>query len=89
MTHDYDTPNCICLLDHFYALLVYQREFSKAHPGNKRLVAGLIVAVVARRMLAGNWSGAVALKKDHELITTGFYQYVRHPIYAGMLLMIF
>lgn len=52
------------------------------------LSAGLVVAIVARRTLAKNWSGAVALKEDHELITTGLYQYVRHPIYTGMLLMI-
>jgi protein-S-isoprenylcysteine O-methyltransferase Ste14 len=52
------------------------------------LLAGLIVAISARRTLARNWSGAVALKEDHELITAGLYQYVRHPIYTGMLLMI-
>ena len=52
------------------------------------LIVGLIVAILARRTLAGNWSGAVALKEDHKLITTGLYKYVRHPIYTGMLLMI-
>jgi protein-S-isoprenylcysteine O-methyltransferase Ste14 len=52
------------------------------------LSAGLLVAIIARHKLARNWSGAVALKEDHELITTGLYQYVRHPIYTGMLLMI-
>jgi protein-S-isoprenylcysteine O-methyltransferase Ste14 len=51
-------------------------------------VAGLIIAMMARRTLAGNWSKAVAFKKDHELITTGLYRYVRHPIYTGVLLMI-
>src|SRR5215217_419701 len=51
-------------------------------------VTGLIVAVLARRTLAGNWSRAVAFKEDHELITTGLYHYVRHPIYTGILLMI-
>ena len=51
-------------------------------------VTGLIVAMIARRTLAGNWSRAVAFKEDHELITTGLYHYVRHPIYTGILLMI-
>ena len=50
--------------------------------------AGLVVAIVARRTLAGNWSRAVAFKEDHELITRGLYRYVRHPIYTGILLMI-
>jgi protein-S-isoprenylcysteine O-methyltransferase Ste14 len=51
-------------------------------------VTGLIVAIVARRTLAGNWSRAVAFKEDHELITVGLYHYIRHPIYTGILLMI-
>ena len=51
------------------------------------LVAGLIIAIMARHTLAGNWSNSVALKKNHELITTGLYGYVRHPIYTGMLMM--
>lgn len=50
-------------------------------------VAGLFVAIWARRTLAGNWSGNVTLKEDHQLIRTGPYRYVRHPIYTGILLM--
>jgi len=52
------------------------------------VTAGLVVAIIARRTLAKNWSAAVALKKDHELITTGLYHYVRHPIYIGARLMV-
>jgi protein-S-isoprenylcysteine O-methyltransferase Ste14 len=48
--------------------------------------AGLLFAVWARRHLATNWSGTVTIKADHELITTGPYALVRHPIYAGLLL---
>jgi protein-S-isoprenylcysteine O-methyltransferase Ste14 len=36
--------------------------------------------------LAGNWSGSVTLKQDHELIRTGPYRFVRHPIYTGALI---
>lgn len=53
------------------------------------MISGLATAIIARRTLAENWSGAVTLKKDHELITTGPYHYVRHPIYTGILLMAF
>lgn len=53
------------------------------------MIAGLVIAILARRTLAANWSGAVVLKKDHELITTGLYHYVRHPIYTGILTMAF
>ena len=47
---------------------------------------GLLFSVWARRHLGKNWSQAVTLKKDHELIITGPYSLVRHPIYTGLLL---
>ena len=31
------------------------------------------------------WSAQLQLSKDHHLITTGPYAYVRHPLYVGML----
>jgi protein-S-isoprenylcysteine O-methyltransferase Ste14 len=48
-------------------------------------VAGLAFTVWARMHLGRNWSGAVTLKEGHELIRTGPYACVRHPIYAGLL----
>jgi len=47
---------------------------------------GLLVAVCARRHLGRNWSQAVTVKEGHELITSGPYALVRHPIYTGVLL---
>lgn len=49
------------------------------------LVAGLAFSVWARVHLGRNWSGNVAVKEGHELIRTGPYAYVRHPIYTGIL----
>jgi len=48
--------------------------------------AGLLFAVWARRHLGGNWSGTVTIKEGHQLVTTGPYALVRHPIYTGLLL---
>jgi protein-S-isoprenylcysteine O-methyltransferase Ste14 len=48
---------------------------------------GLVVAIWSRRTLAGNWSSTVTFKQGHELIQTGPYRFVRHPIYTGILLM--
>jgi protein-S-isoprenylcysteine O-methyltransferase Ste14 len=48
-------------------------------------VAGLLLAVWARRNLGGNWSGTVTLKEGHELIRSGPYRRIRHPIYTGIL----
>jgi len=50
--------------------------------------AGLSIAFWARAVLGGNWSGAVVLKEQHELIDRGPYAFVRHPIYTGVLLMV-
>ena len=48
---------------------------------------GVTWALLAREALGVNWSGAVVtIKEDHQLIESGPYAYVRHPIYAGFLL---
>jgi len=49
-------------------------------------VAGFALAVWARRHLGRNWGMPMTLKEGHELVTSGPYCYVRHPIYTGMLL---
>ncbi len=51
------------------------------------VISGLAVAIIARRKLASNWSGAITFKENHELITGGIYHYARHPIYTGLILM--
>lgn len=47
---------------------------------------GLLFSVWARRLIGRNWSGTVTVKEHHELITSGPYAIVRHPIYTGLLL---
>jgi protein-S-isoprenylcysteine O-methyltransferase Ste14 len=47
--------------------------------------AGLLFAVWARRHLGRNWSGEITIKEDHQLIRTGPYRRLRHPIYTGLL----
>ena len=49
------------------------------------LCAGLAFAVWARVVLGRNWSGSVTVKEGHELIRSGPYGYVRHPIYTGLI----
>jgi protein-S-isoprenylcysteine O-methyltransferase Ste14 len=48
--------------------------------------AGVALAVWARAILGRNWSARVTRKEGHELIRSGPYAYVRHPIYSGLLL---
>ncbi|HEV2420863.1 MAG TPA: isoprenylcysteine carboxylmethyltransferase family protein [Candidatus Acidoferrales bacterium] len=42
------------------------------------------LAVWARRILGLNWSGAVSIKTEHQLVRTGPYRWIRHPIYTAM-----
>jgi protein-S-isoprenylcysteine O-methyltransferase len=47
---------------------------------------GLAFAIWARFSIGANWSSAVSVKVEHQLIRTGPYAWVRHPIYSGLLL---
>jgi protein-S-isoprenylcysteine O-methyltransferase Ste14 len=50
------------------------------------IVIGLALTVWAREHLGKNWSGTVTVKVGHELVRSGPYRLVRHPIYTGLLL---
>jgi protein-S-isoprenylcysteine O-methyltransferase Ste14 len=43
------------------------------------------LSISARRTLGRNWSGAITEKADHELIRSGPYRFVRHPIYTAII----
>ena len=47
---------------------------------------GLGLAVWARVHLGRNWGAPMSEKVDAELVTTGPYQYIRNPIYSGIML---
>jgi protein-S-isoprenylcysteine O-methyltransferase Ste14 len=48
---------------------------------------GILLAVWSRRHLGRNWSGAIQIKLNPELVRSGPYSRLRHPIYVGLLLM--
>jgi protein-S-isoprenylcysteine O-methyltransferase Ste14 len=47
---------------------------------------GLALAIWARVYLGRNWGMPMSQKVDPELVTTGPYSRVRHPIYSGIIL---
>ncbi|HEX3612296.1 MAG TPA: isoprenylcysteine carboxylmethyltransferase family protein [Sporichthyaceae bacterium] len=49
-------------------------------------VSGLALAVWARLNLGRNWGMPMTLKDEPELVTSGPYRSIRHPIYTGILL---
>jgi protein-S-isoprenylcysteine O-methyltransferase Ste14 len=52
--------------------------------GVAMIAIGLGFATWARVHLGRNWSGTVALKQGHDLVRSGPYALVRHPIYSGL-----
>jgi protein-S-isoprenylcysteine O-methyltransferase Ste14 len=48
--------------------------------------AGLSFAIWARFNIGRNWGTPMSQKDDPELVTSGPYRLVRHPIYSGILL---
>ena len=53
-------------------------------------LAGLATAVTGRVQLGSNWSDIENPSVDagHQVVSTGIYRYIRHPIYAGDLIML-
>ena len=51
---------------------------------------GLMTAIAARIQLGDNWSNIESAKVlvDHAVVDKGIYNYVRHPIYTGDLLLL-
>lgn len=51
---------------------------------------GFVTCILARVNLGTNWANSYEfqIKKNHELVTSGIYQYIRHPIYSGLFCML-
>jgi len=54
------------------------------------VVIGISATMLARRSLGTNWAHAAEyqIRKNHILVRSGVYNYIRHPLYAGMFLAI-
>ncbi len=53
--------------------------------GTVVFAAGIALAVWARIYLGRNWGMPMTQKAEPELVTSGPYRFVRHPIYSGLL----
>ena len=47
--------------------------------------SGIALAIWARVYLGRNWGMPMSQKAEPELVTSGPYRFVRHPIYSGLL----
>jgi len=51
------------------------------------LMAGsVLMFVAATRAMGANWSVVARMREGHELVTSGIFAHLRHPIYVGMTL---
>lgn len=76
----------LVVLRHEVAGVLYRSASpAQATVGVAACVAGLAFAIWARVHLGRNWGMPRAVKENAELVTSGPYAYVRHPIYTGML----
>lgn len=69
------------------------QQFSFAHIGPGigitavfLAAAGAGLAIWARAHLSKNWGIPMAVKQKPELVTSGPYKFVRHPVYTGFIL---
>lgn len=69
---------------HFTATISSRLEF---WAGTLMAMGGVMIRLVGHYQLQGGFSPFVELSSNHRLITKGLYSKVRHPMYAGSLLM--
>ncbi len=62
------------------------RTLASAIIGSILTWVGIGLAIWARYHLAEYWSARITIKQDHQLIRTGPYARLRHPIYSGIIL---
>jgi protein-S-isoprenylcysteine O-methyltransferase Ste14 len=62
------------------------RTLASAIVGSILTSMGIGLAIWARYHLAEYWSARITIKEDHQLIRTGPYARLRHPIYSGIVL---
>ena len=63
---------------------VVHRTYALSVAGVVLTWIGIAIALWARRHLGQYWSARITLKEDHQLIRTGPYAHLRHPIYSGI-----
>ncbi len=67
-------------------------SFSAVNPfllaiGLVMIISGAVIRLVAIATLRRNFSGALRIRADHTLVTSGIYRRVRHPAYLGAILL--
>src|SRR5262245_26218725 len=67
-------------------LFVWPDSDALRYSGLAAVAIGLALRVAGTAQLGQHFSGFVTVQEEHQLITTGCYRWIRHPIYTGSLL---
>jgi len=51
-------------------------------------IIGLSIMIVGQVTLRRNYSGTVAIRANHQLITHGIYRFTRNPMYLGLIMVV-
>lgn len=49
-------------------------------------MGAVLILYFSHANLGKNWTPVLGIQKEHTLVTTGIYKYIRHPMYAAHLL---
>ena len=74
-------------VEYLYLSAVLPRNAWMSFSGVGLVVLGIALFVWARRALGKSYSGHVSVKTGQTLVQSGPYRLIRHPAYAGYLLM--
>src|SRR5436305_846237 len=83
----------LLLFSRFFQFGVLRQRFIPHVPagewtGVALTALGIAFTIWARVHIGRNWSARVVIKEQHELVRSGPYRFVRHPIYTGLLVAI-
>jgi len=74
-------------VEYLYLSAILPRNAWMSFSGVGLVTLGIALFIWARRALRENYSGHVSVKTGQALVQNGPYRFIRHPAYAGQLLM--
>ena len=53
------------------------------------VIAGTYINIRSRKALGANWANQVTLYTDQQVVCSGMYKYIRHPLYSSIIAMFY
>ncbi|HYE08795.1 MAG TPA: isoprenylcysteine carboxylmethyltransferase family protein [Patescibacteria group bacterium] len=57
--------------------------------GTAMILTGCVANIKGRFNLGKNWANHIKIYEEHTLVQAGMYRFVRHPLYASIMLMLY